>query len=249
MGLPIPFGISMSAEGRIAEIPDGWTQGMRPIFRGFESTTTARTSIGIGLDRMVSIELAPQMDQLEPSAVDSELFDRVQQGDARAFASFLDRHAQLLFNLAFRILGNVHDAEDVVQEASVLVWERAPTYRPMFGKPVSWAVSLTRNKAIDRLRSRNRKAELHEAAASSLEVESSPEPESAIGAIACERSHVIRLALARLPTEQRQAIEMAFFGGLTQMEISEKLATPLGTIKARIRRGMVTLRENLKAQL
>ena len=193
--------------------------------------------------------LPSAMDASESAAIDSALFEQVRQGDAAAFAEFFDRHSQLLFNVALRVLGNLQDAEDALAEAAVLLWERAPVYDPMFGKPLSWAITLTRNKAIDRLRSRQRKASVHEAAATEAGFGADTEPDAPQAAMTSETAAFLRTALEVLPPEQRRAIELAFFGGLTQLEISEQLGVPLGTVKARIRRGMLALRDALEGHL
>jgi RNA polymerase sigma-70 factor, ECF subfamily len=177
---------------------------------------------------------------------DAEVLARVAGGDAGAFAEFFDRHSSLLYGVALKILGNEQDAEDVLQDACVLLWERAPLYRPDLGRPVAWAVALTRNKSIDRLRASRRRTEVMGLAAE--------EPLSAPGAgvtsadqvISAESGESVVRALATLPSEQREAIELAFLGGLTQQEISRRLGQPLGTIKARIRRGMLALRDVLE---
>ncbi len=189
------------------------------------------------------------MDAPESTRSDWEVFARFSAGDASAFAEFYDRHASLLFSVALRILGNVHEAEDVLQEAAVLLWERAPLYNPAFGKPVSWAVALTRNKAIDRLRATRRKADLHEAAATESGFGCEGEPAAPEVTMTRETSGNILAALAVLPVDQRRAIELAFFKGLTQTQIAAQLCVPLGTVKARIRRGMLTLRDALEDRL
>ena len=184
----------------------------------------------------------------ETELADSELFARVAAGDTEAFATFYDRHSGLLFAVALKVLGDGHDAEDVLQEAAVLLWERAPQYDPQLGNPVSWAVTLTRNKAIDRLRSLRRRFELTESASREPQVEP-PRESAAIREInAAEDSQAVQRALTALPTEQRRAIELAFFGGLTQQEVAARLQQPLGTIKARIRRGMIALRNLLETE-
>ena len=149
--------------------------------------------------------------------------------------------------MALRILGDVHEAEDVLQDAAVLLWEKAPGYNPAFGKPLSWAVTLARNRAIDRLRARRRKVDLHEAAGreSASESEATDTPDALAGMSALETAGSLRLALTALPVDQRRAIELAFFSGMTQTEIALALGVPLGTIKARIRRGLMALRDSL----
>lgn len=181
---------------------------------------------------------------------DEALFARVRRGDADAFASFYDRHEGLLFGVAWRILMSDADAEDVLQEAAVLIWERAPSYDASLGRPLSWAVTLVRNKAIDRLRSVRRRSDL---LARASEEAGDGGMAGTIGgddsAVASEVSGSVRQTLKRLPAEQREAIELAFFTGLTQSEIAEHLGQPLGTIKARIRRGMLAMRDALEGAL
>jgi RNA polymerase sigma-70 factor (ECF subfamily) len=186
---------------------------------------------------------------LEPSISDSELFGRIQQGDSAAFAHFYDRHAPLLFAIALKILGQQFDAEDVLQDAAVLIWERAPRYDPGAGQPLAWAVTLTRNRAIDRLRSLRRRTELLADAAAEVSPVIDPTPAAPHAAIASETGQTVQTALATLSSEQQQAIELAFFHGLTQQEIAQRLGVPLGTVKARIRRGMMTLRDILEGHL
>ncbi|MBL9126898.1 MAG: sigma-70 family RNA polymerase sigma factor, partial [Verrucomicrobiales bacterium] len=106
---------------------------------------------------------------------DEVLLARVAQGDAEAFAAFYDRHESLLYSIALRILRVESEAEDVLQEAAVLIWERAPLYRSDCGRPVSWAITVLRNKAIDRLRSSQRRGELLERAAEEFAVVEFPE--------------------------------------------------------------------------
>ncbi len=177
---------------------------------------------------------------------DEALLARMAGGDGAAFEAFYDRHAALLWGLAMRILGNSAEAEDVLQDAFVLIWERAAAYDPRLGRPLSWAVALTRNKAVDRLRSLRRREQV---AATVLSlpptVESAGDP-AAASSIA-EASDAVVAALGRLPAAQRQALELAFFSGLSQTEIASKLGQPLGTIKARIRRGMLQLRVEVMA--
>ena len=185
----------------------------------------------------------------EPQQADAEVFALVRRGDAAAFAEFYDRHSTLLFGVALRILGDAHEAEDVLQEAAVQIWERAPLHDPSLGKPVSWAVALTRNKAIDRLRSARRRSALDAAAGTEAGFGEDTEPAAPQAAMTSETTGFVRTALTSLPAEQRAAIELAFFGGLTQAEIADRLRVPLGTVKARIRRGMIALKDLLEGNL
>lgn len=180
---------------------------------------------------------------------DEALFARIANGDEAAFASFYDRHETLLYSIAHRIVGTDTEAEDVLQEAAVLVWERAPTYNRSLGKPLSWAITIVRNKAIDRFRSGKRRSEVFSEITEEAMPEAGPGMEPDPRAFAGEDATFVRRALASLGRDQRQAIEMAFFGGLTQNEIAEQLGQPLGTIKARIRRGMIQMRDALEGAL
>lgn len=186
------------------------------------------------------------MNTREPVLSDAELMEDVAQGDVSAFAAFYDRHAPVLFSVALRILDDPHEAEDILQEAAVHLWERAPQYDAAFGKPLSWAIRLTRNQAIDRLRLRLRKSHLHDAAAIEAGFTGETEPAAPPEAVTSETAVFVKSALKTLPTDQRQAIELAFFSGLTQTQIATRFAAPLGTVKARIRRGMLALRHILE---
>lgn len=179
---------------------------------------------------------------------DEALMARIARGDTDAFAAFYDRHEPLLYGLALRILRHDRDAEDVLQEAAVQLWERAGEYRADLGKPISWAVTLLRNKAIDRLRAGRRRAELADRVLAEAEVEDSIGFQGP-GEGGADRSAAVRRTLVTLPRDQRLAIELAFFAGLTQTEIADRLAAPLGTVKARIRRGMLSMRDALEGTL
>jgi RNA polymerase sigma-70 factor, ECF subfamily len=186
---------------------------------------------------------------IEPQETSDEaLLTRVAAGDSDALAAFYDRHAPLLLGIAWKILRNDTDAEDVLQDAFVLMWERAPQYDAGLGRPLSWAVTLTRNKAIDRLRSLQRKAATVEQAAIEWETTgatSGDEPAS-LQATSSDTTSRILVALRTLPPDQRRAIDLAFFAGLTHTEIAGSLGVPLGTVKARIRRGLMALRDALE---
>jgi RNA polymerase sigma-70 factor (ECF subfamily) len=181
---------------------------------------------------------------------DSELFRRTALGDHTSLTELYRRYSGVLLATAFRVLNNAKDAEEVVQEAFVQIWEKASVYDARRGKPLTWAMTLTRNKAIDRLRRVQRRNRLEneieqEAQIWDRIVESSSSDEAA----AHETSAIVRSAVIQLSDHQRHAIELAFFGGLTQQEIARKLDEPLGTVKARIRRGMMKLRQIIGPKL
>lgn len=151
--------------------------------------------------------------------------------------------------MIYQILQDQKESEDVLQEAFLQIWRKAGTYDSSRSGLFTWAVMISRNKAIDRLRSRQRRHRTFEAAV--IEAEVVP-PEAAGQADALldqsEQRQQVRAALGRLNDAQREAIDLAFFGGMTQSEISDKLKAPLGTVKARIRRGLLALRELLEAR-
>ena len=171
---------------------------------------------------------------------DIALLERIVARDERAVADLYDRHNRLLYGLILRILRDRGEAEEVLQEVFVLVWTRAETYDIALGSPAAWLVRVARNRAIDRLRSN---------AVRLRAVEAAPLPDAAASPETCaadsERQRVVKRALDTLPADQRVLIEQAYFLGLTQSELAERFQLPLGTVKTRIRTGMMTLREQL----
>ena len=177
---------------------------------------------------------------------DAALIERIRSGDRAAFMGFYDRYAPLLFSVAARVFGDRKEAEDVLQEVMLVIWNRSGDYNPQLGTLSSWAVALTRNKALDRLRARTRRLRLiEEVAVLAEQPDSNPFPSANEIMHGRERAEMLRSALQELPDDQRLAIELAFFTGLTQSDIAARLQQPLGTIKARIRRGMLRLRDQL----
>ena len=170
---------------------------------------------------------------------------QIADGNRAAFAQFYDRHSTLMFSVACKILSDTSEAEDVLQEVFVQIWEKAKSFDPKLGKASSWAAILVRNKAIDRLRASQRRTRLAEDAEAEFVLPDSSESAND-AAYGHEKAKLIQSAIGSLPEEQRRAIELAYFSGLTQNEISEKLGEPLGTIKARIRRGLLKLRDQLE---
>lgn len=183
--------------------------------------------------------------ELTQELTEADLLRRVAARDESAFGQLYDRLAPILFQLAFRILQDAALSEDVVQDAFLQIWDKAGQYDSQLGKPLSWAATLTRHKAIDRLRAGERRRRFTEEAGQDQEArqEDSLAPDSPTQLQ--ETAQGVRVALGSLPAEQRVAIELAFFDGLTQSQIAERLQIPLGTVKARIRRGMLQLRDAL----
>jgi RNA polymerase sigma-70 factor (ECF subfamily) len=164
-------------------------------------------------------------------------------GDSQAFAAFYDESSPLVYALLLRILRNPADAEEVTLDVYAHIWRKASDYDPSRGSVKSWLVMLARSRAIDRLRSKARSAG-EEPLTSIMEVPSGgADPESS--SFMSEQRKLILRALQALSPEQRQAIELAYFGGLSQSELAARLQQPLGTVKTRIRLGMMKLREEL----
>jgi RNA polymerase sigma-70 factor (ECF subfamily) len=184
------------------------------------------------------------LDRESAGVAQAQLLRRIAAQDRLALAEFYDQAAGPLFSLAMRILGDAHEAEEVIQDVFVQIWQKAAAFDAAVGAPLHWALSITRNRSIDRLRARQRRVRL----ANELEESATIQPAIADSSplLTEEELGVVRAAVRSLPDEQRQAIELAFFGGMTHFEIAETLKEPLGTIKARIRRGMLKLRENLQ---
>jgi RNA polymerase sigma-70 factor (ECF subfamily) len=155
------------------------------------------------------------MERQEDARGDIALIERIVARDQLAIGDLYDRHHRLLFGLILRIIGDRSEAEEILQEVFVLVWTRAETYNVSLGPPVAWLVRIARNRAIDRRRSNT------------------------------VRLRAVVRALESLPREQHQLIEQAYFLGLTQTELAERFKLPLGTVKTRIRTGMLALREQL----
>ena len=187
--------------------------------------------------------MQPEADLREDTALDIALIGRVVARDQRAVGELYDRHSRLLFGLIQRILRDRSESEEVLQEVFMQVWSRAETYNVALGSPAGWLLRIARNRAIDRLRARTVRLRAADAAPAPVQG-TSPEAH----AVQSEQQRAVARALDALPAEQRTLIEQAYFLGLTQSELAVQLKLPLGTVKTRIRTGMLALRERL-AQL
>lgn len=184
-------------------------------------------------------------------AEDARLLRRMAQGDKTALAELYDRFSRPLYATALRIINDPSEAQDLVHDAFIALWEKATVFEANRGTAFSWAVTLVRNRAIDRVRSRRRRADLlAESTPSDLGYrEDNAGPVADDRAVLDDQAQAVRSAVATLPPEQRRALELAFFGGLTQQEIAAKLSEPLGTVKARIRRALLKLRDTVAHRL
>jgi RNA polymerase sigma-70 factor (ECF subfamily) len=184
---------------------------------------------------------ALQPDPLEVS--DSDLLRAVSRGDEPALAAIYDRYRLILFGLILRILHDRQEAEDVLQEAFLQVWRRSADFDESRGRAFTWLVTIARSRALDRLRSLGSRAKLaDEVMAHSLYEESG---DAAQDTLKSEQGTIVRRALAELPDEQRRTLLLAYFQGLTQTEIAARLGDPLGTVKTRMRTGLMKLKELL----
>jgi RNA polymerase sigma-70 factor, ECF subfamily len=170
---------------------------------------------------------------------------RVAEGDSGALAELYDAHARTLYSLALRVLGDQADAEDVLQEVFAQVWRQAARYDMRRGNVAAWLLTIARTRAIDRLRARRARPDTAAATEDATGLLAAPLADPG-DVLAAERdAQRVRAALHQLPLLQRLAIELAYFEGLTQSEIAERLEQPLGTIKTRIRLGLLKLRDAL----
>lgn len=181
---------------------------------------------------------------------DEELMDRLAGRDLAAFEALYDRYGDLVYSVSLRVVGDTYVAEDVTQDVFVRVWRRPEQFDLRRGKFVTWLLSVTRNRSIDHRRSQARRMR-HEAAPSIEEEEDVlPSEDShddpAAQTVLSDECAAVRAALDVLPPEQKLAIQLAYFGGLTQQEIANKLGQPLGTVKTRIRLGMQKMRGALQ---
>ncbi len=171
--------------------------------------------------------------------------ERDEAGEA-ALGQLYDRYRLILFGVLMRILNNREEAEDVLQEVFLQVWRRAADFDANRGKPFTWLVTLARSRGIDRLRalaSRDRVVTTITGASAGEAVEDVSD--AAMDAIRSEQRGVVNSALSQLPEEQKRPLMLAYFEGLTQSEIATQLGAPLGTVKTRMRSGMIKLRELL----
>ena len=175
------------------------------------------------------------------------LIQQVAKQDRDAFSQLYDRFSTLVFTLAMRMLKARSDAEDLLQEVFVQVWRQAQNYSAERGSPEAWIINIARSRAIDKIRSIRRMQKSFVLTDDPARAESPENVESS--AAESETRLTMNSALANLPDPQRKVLELAYFDGLTQNEIADRLAEPLGTVKTRMRSGIQKLREILGTQL
>jgi RNA polymerase sigma-70 factor (ECF subfamily) len=180
---------------------------------------------------------------------DEQLLRALAGGESDALAQLYDRYARVVFSVALRMLGTPELAEDVVQETFWRVWRRGAAFQTGRGQVSSWIYGIAHNLCIDELRRQRVRPQSGVSPSQRDELLAVPDASVDVvgSALEAERRRLIVGALAQLPPEQRRAIELAYFGGLSQSEIADTLQSPIGTIKARVRLGLRRLRELLEA--
>lgn len=171
------------------------------------------------------------------------LLTRIGNGEALALKELYQASSNALLGIILSVLKDRHEAEEVLQDVFLRIWKNSQNYHADRGSPMSWMITIARNASFDRYRQRSRRASSLEKATPDLQDSYSVSPDSAPDLLLnAERRAQIRKALGTLVPEQREAIEMAFLSGHTQSEVASHLKVPLGTVKARIRRGMLALK-------
>jgi len=180
---------------------------------------------------------------------DTALLARISQSDRFALEALYDRYGRRVFALAARVLNDPEASEEVTQDVFLSVWRRVDSYRPGRGKFTTWLLSIAHNRTIDELRRRRRDLNRDSSDVDDhLNIqEDAPLPADQI--VAESEYAMLRRAMADLPREQRRVVEMSYFSGLTQAEISEQTGQPLGTVKTRMRLALKKLRESLRDRL
>ncbi|MDF2377407.1 MAG: sigma-70 family RNA polymerase sigma factor [Verrucomicrobiales bacterium] len=181
-------------------------------------------------------------------ALDEARLKGIANGDRQSFRDLYERYDGLLFTTIEKVLNDREDSQEVLQEVMSSLWRKAHLYHPGRGRPITWLASTARNRAIDRLRSKQRQSRLKSAYTDEMDVNPRGStglsgPEAASRRDTCS---AVRSAVMELTDVQREAIEKVYFEGLTQQEIADQLGEPLGTVKARIRRGLAKLRKTVE---
>ncbi len=179
------------------------------------------------------------------AADDVAVVKRAARGDDAALAELYDRHGRLVFSLALRIVRDSGEAEDVTQEVFVQLWRQAARFDVERGNVVAWLCTMTRTRAIDLLRRRRVRADTNAPVEAHTAEPTDAAPRQDVVVEWRERASTIRSAVDNLPLLQRLAVELAFYDGLTHSEIATHLEVPLGTVKTRVRQGLLKIRDHL----
>lgn len=181
----------------------------------------------------------------ESQAEDVECLKRIAAGDHGLAAGLYDRHSRALYSLILRIVGDETEAEDVLQEVFAQAFRQSGRYDASRGPVAAWLLMMARSRSIDRLRARQARFEGRTGEVHVLEQIAASQPDAATAMLDQEQTRLVREALGELPLLQRLAIELAYYEGLSHTEIAARLEQPLGTVKTRIRLGLLKLRDAL----
>lgn len=182
----------------------------------------------------------------DKDADDGQLLDRVAAGDADALGALYDRYARVLFGVLYRMLGSPEAAEEVAQDAFHSVWRQARSYRAERGSVRTWLLAISRNAAVDWRRTKGRRMAREAAIDEAADLAAAGSVEGYV--VASLGARRVRAAVGALPPEQRDVLTLAFWGGLSQSEIAQRIGIPLGTVKSRVRLGMAKLRDRLGSE-
>lgn len=175
---------------------------------------------------------------------------RVAAGDHKAFSELSEKYSALIFSTAFKVLNHYEDTEDIMNEVLATVWKKADTYHPSKGSLVTWICTTARNRSIDRVRSVQRRSALYDRFEEKVQGDAPEVRTTGREALyLSDARQVLQSAVVALSPEQREVIELAYFEGLTQKQIADRIDSPLGTVKARIRRGVERLRVSINDRL
>ncbi len=183
-------------------------------------------------------------------AADAKDIRGIANGDRESFQGLHDRRSSLLYATIYKVLNDHCDTEEVLQEVLFSLWRKANQFHESRGRPITWLNSMARNRAIDRVRAKQRRAKLRDGFTEEQEVNpvGATSPTGSQAATRRDNCRAVRTAILELTDVQREAIEMAYFDGMTQKEIAEQLGEPLGTVKARIRRGLAKLKTTVDSE-
>jgi RNA polymerase sigma-70 factor (ECF subfamily) len=176
--------------------------------------------------------------RVQPDSPDATLIARIRAGDEDAMAQVYDRYSQIVYSVALRVLGDTGAAEDVMQEIFMQLWRNPQSFDGNRGSLGAWLAVIARHRAIDHLRKRKPETDFEDVIVS---VDANLENETDKNIFLAK----VRSLLGSMPADQRKALELAFFEGLTHSEVAEKMGEPLGTIKTRIRTGLMAMRKAL----
>ena len=176
--------------------------------------------------------------------------NRISRRDEKAFGALYDLYSKLVYSLILSVVKKQEEAEDILQEIFLQVWEKASTFDSSRGNVYAWLVTLARNRAIDRTRSKHFRKQRQEVEEPEIDMMPNPAEHNALDSLVVqERAEIVKRALLKIPAEQRKVIQIAYFGGDSQSEIASKLHLPLGTVKTRMRQGIKKLQKLLRERL